>query len=52
MNIYPPYGHVAFVEKVFADGRITVREANFVSCRVTSRTRRPAEMRVAGYFKP
>lgn len=52
MNIYPPYGHVAVVEAVHRDGRITVREANYVRCAVTSRTNLPARMAVAGYFRP
>ena len=49
-DIYYPYGHVSYVKKV--DGsKITIEEANYSSCKVTSRTKKPSEMSVYGYIK-
>ncbi|WP_295408105.1 CHAP domain-containing protein [uncultured Thiocystis sp.] len=49
-DIYYPYGHVSYVKKV--DGsKITIEEANYSSCKVTSRTKKPSEMGVYGYIK-
>ncbi len=57
MNIYPPYGHVAVVTAVNRDssGRvssITVSEANYQACRVSTRTATPVSMKVTGYYRP
>ena len=58
MNIAPPYGHVAVVTAVKKDIRtrqvtsITVNEANYSSCRITTRSGSPASLKVTGYFKP
>lgn len=57
MNVYPPYGHVAVVTAVSRDSRgrvstITVREANYQACRISTRTASPSSMKVTGYFRP
>jgi hypothetical protein len=58
MNIGPPYGHVAVVTSVTRDSRtgkvtsITVTEANYRSCQITTRSGSPESMKVTGYFRP
>jgi hypothetical protein len=49
-DIYYPYGHVSYVKGV--DGsKIKIEEANYSSCNVTSRTKKPSDMSVVGYIK-
>lgn len=52
MNVGLPAGHLAIVEQVHADGRVTVREANYGQPVVRERTGWPAQMRVTGYYQP
>jgi hypothetical protein len=50
MDIYYPYGHVAYITKV-SGSKISVQEANYSSCKVTSRTGTKSGMKIAGYIK-
>lgn len=50
MNIYYPYGHVGYITKV-KDSKITIEEANYKSCKVSTRTDKPSNMKVVGYIK-
>jgi hypothetical protein len=58
MNVGAPYGHVAVVTAVKKDIRtgsvtsITVTEANYSPCKITTRTGSPASLKVTGYFRP
>lgn len=51
MDISYPFGHVAYVEKVYDSGKIKVSEANYRSCQVTSRKDKPSKMNIVGYIK-
>ncbi len=46
------WGHVAVVEAVNHNGTITVREANYPSPGVRTRTATPSAMKVTGYYRP
>jgi hypothetical protein len=50
MDIYYPYGHVAYITKV-SGSSISVQEANYTPCKVTSRTGTKSGMKIAGYIK-
>jgi hypothetical protein len=58
ININPPFGHVAYVTAVKKDiatrqvTSITVDEANYQSCQLTTRSGSPATLKVTGYFRP
>jgi hypothetical protein len=50
MDIYYPYGHVAYITKV-SGTKITIEEANYKSCKVSSRTGTKSAMKIAGFIK-
>lgn len=50
MDIFYPYGHVAYITKV-SGSKITVQEANYSPCKVTSRTGTKSGMKIVGYIK-
>ena len=55
MNIFGDVGHVAYVTAVNSDGTITVDEANYKACKITSgRTGKPSDkgFQVLGYYVP
>lgn len=55
MDIFGDVGHVAYVTAVNSDGTITVDEANYEDCKITSgRTGKPSDQgfRVLGYYVP
>lgn len=51
MDIYYPYGHVAYITNVNGS-KITVQEANYAPCQVTTRTGTSSSMKIVGYIKP
>lgn len=57
MNVGAPYGHVGVVTTVKKDARgqvtsITINEANYSACKLTTRSGLPSTLKVTGYFKP
>lgn len=55
MDIFGDVGHVAYVTAVNSDGTITVDEANYKACKITSgRTGKPSDkgFQVLGYYVP
>jgi hypothetical protein len=53
------YNHVSVVTRVETIRRlngvstiVTINEANYVSCRITTRRGTPAELGIVGYFRP
>lgn len=51
MNIFPPYGHVAYVKKV-KDGKVTIEESNYPLGReYNTRTDKPSKLKIVGYIK-
>ena len=45
------WGHVAVVTKV-GKNHITIREANYRSCKITERHDTPKNLKIVGYFNP
>jgi surface antigen len=57
MNVGAPYGHVGIVTAVKKDTRgqvtsITINEANYSACKLSTRSGLPSSLKVTGYFKP
>lgn len=50
MDIYYPYGHVGYITKVNGS-KITIEEANYKTCAISSRTDKASNMKIAGYIK-
>jgi len=50
-DIYAPYCHVSVVSNV-SSGNVTIDEANYSSCKFTTRTGSPSALKIIGYFKP
>jgi hypothetical protein len=51
MNIGLPTGHVGVVEKV-GSNHLTIKEANFKSCKITERHDTIKNFKITGFFKP
>ena len=46
------YGHVAYVSAVGNDGTITIDEANWVECKITTGVKvKPVDRKIVGYIK-
>lgn len=51
MNIYPPYGHVAYVKKV-KNGILTIEESNYpLNKSYNTRSDTASKLKVVGYFR-
>ena len=51
MNIYQPYGHVAYVKSV-KSGKLTIEESNYpLNREYNTRTKTASELNVVGYFR-
>jgi CHAP domain len=52
---YETYGHIAYVKSVNADGTITIEETNWEPAgkgKYGTRTKKPTDFKVYGYYKP
>jgi hypothetical protein len=51
MSVGLPVGHVGVVMKV-GSNHLTIKEANFKSCKITERHDTKRNLKIVGYFKP
>ena len=51
INAGLPFGHIAIVAKVGIN-HITIKEANYKSCRITERHGTESDLKILGYFDP
>ena len=51
LNVGMPWGHCAVVHRI-GKNHITIREANYRTCRLTERHDSPLNLKIVGYFNP